>query len=132
MLFRSELNLSGQIKLSVFPWIALELGPATLGNPPGFSTEPFAAVHHVALRVSDLDATLVDLAARGFSTLGAPVETAPAETAPAEAVAAETAPAETAPEAVAAETAPAEAASAEVPAADAGAGASAEESGGGA
>ncbi len=33
--------------------------------------------HHVALRVSDLDATLVDLAARGFSTLGAPVETAP-------------------------------------------------------
>jgi AsmA protein len=49
-----ELNLSGQIKLSVFPWIALELGPATLGNPPGFSTEPFAAVQHVALRVKVL------------------------------------------------------------------------------
>ena len=73
----------------------------------------------------------------------APAETAPAETAPAEAAAAETAPAETAPaEAAAAETAPAEAAAAEVPAAevpaaevpaaDAGAGASAEESGGGA
>jgi AsmA protein len=46
-----ELNLSGQIKLSVFPWIALELGPATLGNPPGFSTAPFAAVQHVSLRV---------------------------------------------------------------------------------
>jgi AsmA protein len=49
-----ELNLSGQIRLSVFPWIALELGPATLGNPPGFSTEPFAAVQHVALRVKML------------------------------------------------------------------------------
>jgi AsmA protein len=46
-----ELTLSGQIKLSVFPWIALELGPASLGNPPGFSTAPFAAVQHVALRV---------------------------------------------------------------------------------
>src|SRR5580704_6675091 len=46
-----ELTLSGQIKLSVFPWIALELGPASLGNPPGFSAQPFAAVQHVALRV---------------------------------------------------------------------------------
>jgi AsmA protein len=46
-----ELTLSGQMKLSVFPWIALELGPASLGNPPGFSAQPFAAVQHVALRV---------------------------------------------------------------------------------
>ena len=46
-----ELTLSGQMKLSVFPWIALELGPASLGNPPGFSDQPFAAVQHVALRV---------------------------------------------------------------------------------
>lgn len=46
-----ELTLSGPIKLSVFPWIALELGPVSLGNPPGFSTEPFAAVHRISLRV---------------------------------------------------------------------------------
>ena len=46
-----ELTLSGQIKLTVFPWIALELGPASLGNPAGFSNQPFAAVQHVALRV---------------------------------------------------------------------------------
>src|SRR5882672_3897275 len=46
-----ELKLEGAIKLSVFPWIALELGPASLGNPPGFSDQPFAAVQHVALRV---------------------------------------------------------------------------------
>lgn len=46
-----ELTLSGPIKLSVFPWIALELGPASLGNPAGFSAEPFAAVQRIALRV---------------------------------------------------------------------------------
>jgi AsmA protein len=46
-----ELTLSGPLRLSVFPWIALELGPASLGNPPGFSTQPFAAVQHIAVRV---------------------------------------------------------------------------------
>jgi len=46
-----ELTLSGPIKLSVFPWFALEIGPASLGNPPGFSAEPFAAVRHAAFRV---------------------------------------------------------------------------------
>jgi AsmA protein len=46
-----ELALPGDIRLSVFPWIALELGPASLGNPPGFGEEPFAAVKHAALRV---------------------------------------------------------------------------------
>jgi catechol 2,3-dioxygenase-like lactoylglutathione lyase family enzyme len=33
--------------------------------------------HHLALRVDDLDATLADLSARGFTALGTPVETAP-------------------------------------------------------
>ena len=46
-----ELALPGTIKMSVFPWIALELGPASLGNPPGFGTEPFAAVQRAVLRV---------------------------------------------------------------------------------
>lgn len=46
-----ELALPGQIKLAVFPWLALEFGPASLGNPPGFGAEPFVAVQHVALRV---------------------------------------------------------------------------------
>ena len=46
-----ELRLSGDIKLSVFPWIALELGPATLGNPPGFSEEPFLSLAHASVRV---------------------------------------------------------------------------------
>ena len=46
-----ELELPGDLKLSVFPWIALEFGPASLGNPPDFGDESFAAVRHVALRV---------------------------------------------------------------------------------
>jgi len=46
-----ELVLTGDIKLSVFPWVALGLGPASLGNPPGFGTEPFLAFKHAAVRV---------------------------------------------------------------------------------
>jgi AsmA protein len=46
-----ELNLTGDIKLSVFPWVALELGPATLGNPAGFSAEPFLSFSHASVRV---------------------------------------------------------------------------------
>lgn len=46
-----DLVLTGDIKLSVFPWVALELGPATLSNPPGFGTEPFVAFNRAAVRV---------------------------------------------------------------------------------
>jgi uncharacterized protein involved in outer membrane biogenesis len=46
-----ELLLPGDIRLAVFPWVALEFGPASLGNPPGFHAGPFAAVRHVAIRV---------------------------------------------------------------------------------
>jgi AsmA protein len=46
-----DLVLKGDIKLSVFPWIALELGPASLGNPPGFGDETFLAFNHAAVRV---------------------------------------------------------------------------------
>lgn len=47
-----ELSLPGDIHLAIFPSLAVELGPASLGNPAGFSTtQPFASVQHVALRV---------------------------------------------------------------------------------
>jgi AsmA protein len=45
-----DLVLQGDIKLSVFPWIALELGPATLGNPPGFAAQSFLSFRHAAVR----------------------------------------------------------------------------------
>ncbi len=46
-----ELKLTGDIKLSVIPWVALELGPASLGNPPGFSDEPFLSFRHASVHV---------------------------------------------------------------------------------
>ena len=46
-----ELVLKGDLKLSVFPWLALGLGPASLGNPPGFGDAPFLAIDHAAVRV---------------------------------------------------------------------------------
>ena len=45
-----DLVLRGDIKLSVFPWIALKLGPASLGNPPGFDGPPFVSFQHAAVR----------------------------------------------------------------------------------
>jgi AsmA protein len=51
-----ELTLSGDLKLSVFPWIALEAGPATLGDAPGFGPEPFVSIKeaHVGVRLLPL------------------------------------------------------------------------------
>jgi AsmA protein len=46
-----ELDLKGDIKLSVFPWIALELGPATLGSPEGFKNAPFMTFNRAKVRV---------------------------------------------------------------------------------
>jgi AsmA protein len=57
-----ELNLQGDIKLSVFPWIALNLGPLSLGNPPGFGSEPFLSIQHTALRVKLLPLLRKELA----------------------------------------------------------------------
>ncbi|MGA2191598.1 MAG: AsmA family protein, partial [Steroidobacteraceae bacterium] len=46
-----DLVLAGDLKLSVFPWIALEAGQASLGNPPGFGGAPFLTLRRAALRV---------------------------------------------------------------------------------
>lgn len=46
-----ELTLSGDLKLAVFPWIALETGPASLGDAPGFGEEPFASVQSASVGV---------------------------------------------------------------------------------
>ena len=47
-----DFSLSGNIHLAIFPSIALRLGPATLGNPPGFgSSQPFVSLQRVSLDV---------------------------------------------------------------------------------
>lgn len=37
-----ELAIAGDISLSVFPWLAVEVGNTRLGDAPGFGDEPFA------------------------------------------------------------------------------------------
>jgi AsmA protein len=47
-----DLSLPGNIHLAIFPSIGLKLGPASLGNPPGFSSsQPFASLQRVSLSV---------------------------------------------------------------------------------
>lgn len=46
-----QLTLSGDLKLSIFPWLALEAGPASLGDAPGFGDEPFVAIQEARVGV---------------------------------------------------------------------------------
>lgn len=46
-----KLEINGDLGLSVFPWLALEIGPTTLSNAAGFTAENFAAVDNVQVRV---------------------------------------------------------------------------------
>ncbi|HEY6645002.1 AsmA family protein [Povalibacter sp.] len=46
-----KLTLSGDLKLSVFPWIALETGAASLSERQGFGDEPFVSIDGARLSV---------------------------------------------------------------------------------
>ncbi len=45
------LAIEGDLGLSVFPWLGLEIGPTSLSNAPGFSEAPFAQMDAVEVRV---------------------------------------------------------------------------------
>lgn len=45
------LTLGGNIDLSLFPWLGLELNDVSLGNADGFGDEPFADVSRAAVKV---------------------------------------------------------------------------------
>lgn len=45
------LVLDGDIGLSVFPWVALELGPLSLSNAKGFEAEHFAKIEGAQVRI---------------------------------------------------------------------------------
>ncbi|RLJ19235.1 AsmA family protein [bacterium endosymbiont of Escarpia laminata] len=47
-----DLTIDGDIGLSVFPWLGLELNGLSLSNAPGFGDQPFAALDHVQVRVN--------------------------------------------------------------------------------
>lgn len=46
-----QLTLSGELHLSIFPWLALKAGPASLGDAPGFGDEPFASIQEARVGV---------------------------------------------------------------------------------
>ncbi|GMQ87644.1 MAG: AsmA family protein [Gammaproteobacteria bacterium] len=45
------LSMEGDIGLSVFPWLGLDVGPVSLSNAPGFSGQPFASIDAVQVRI---------------------------------------------------------------------------------
>ncbi len=49
-----ELKIEGEIDLSFFPWLGLELGAMELGNAKGFGPEPFARIEAADARVKIL------------------------------------------------------------------------------
>lgn len=46
-----QLTLSGDLDLSIFPWLALQVGPASLGEAPGFGDEPFVSIQQARVGV---------------------------------------------------------------------------------
>lgn len=49
-----QLDLEGDLKLSLFPWLGLRLGSAQLSNAQGFGDAPFARIEEAQLRVAIL------------------------------------------------------------------------------
>ncbi len=45
------LSIAGDLELSVFPWLGIEIGQTSLSNAKGFSAQPFAQVEEVQVRV---------------------------------------------------------------------------------
>ncbi len=46
-----ELTIEGELSMSVFPWVAIEVGRTRLGNAEGFGDEPFASFERASLSV---------------------------------------------------------------------------------
>ena len=46
-----QLSIPGDISLSLFPWIGLELGKIEVSNAKGFAKKPFAKMAHLQVRV---------------------------------------------------------------------------------
>jgi|GEM_PF-421755 len=46
-----DFKLNGDLKLSVFPWLAVQVGPTTLGNAPGYGDTPMVAINGARLGV---------------------------------------------------------------------------------
>ena len=66
-----ELVIEGDLELSLFPWLAINIGKTTLGNAPGFSDAPFASFEQARLSVRLLPMLLRREVAVNAATLDA-------------------------------------------------------------
>ena len=41
-----DLKIPGKIKLSVFPWLGVDIGDTVIGNADGFVLKPFMTIKH--------------------------------------------------------------------------------------
>ncbi|MBT8103206.1 MAG: AsmA family protein, partial [Gammaproteobacteria bacterium] len=46
-----DLVIEGDVSLTFFPWLAIDVGHTTLGNAPGFGDKPFAEFDRAKLSV---------------------------------------------------------------------------------
>jgi len=66
-----DLVIDGEVSLQLFPWLAVEVGHATLGNAEGFGDEPFAEFDRAELGVRVLPLLLRQEVAVGAAVLDA-------------------------------------------------------------
>ena len=64
------LSIEGDLKLSVFPWLGLEIGKMALSNAEGFGDKPFAAVTHGAVHVKLMPLLSKELEVSGLTLDG--------------------------------------------------------------
>ena len=46
-----EIEIEGDLGLSLFPWLGIETGKISLSNAPGFGDSPFAEIEHTQIKV---------------------------------------------------------------------------------
>lgn len=66
-----ELVIEGDLSLSLFPWIAVEVGPTRLGNAQGFGDEPFLSFENARLSVKLLPLLISQEVTVGTASLDA-------------------------------------------------------------
>jgi AsmA protein len=66
-----EFVIEGEIELSIFPWLAIDVGRTRLGNAEGFGDEPFASFERARLSVQLLPMLLRREVSVGTATLDA-------------------------------------------------------------
>lgn len=64
-----ELEIEGDLELTLFPWLAINVGKTTLGNAEGFGDEPFASFEQARLSVRVLPMLLRREVAIGTAAL---------------------------------------------------------------